>query len=66
MARNNSVKVLGEGQEGRFHNKSKHTRVELMDDGAPAVLDQSLVRGGVRLELAEESLWFHKSKKCKM
>ena len=63
VASSNSVEVLGEGREGRFNNETKHTSIELVDDCAPPILDllldQSLVRGGVRLELVEEVLWFH-------
>ena len=63
VASSNSVEVLGEGREGGFDNKTKHTSIELVNGCAPPILDllldQSLVRGGVRLELAEEVLWLH-------
>ena len=56
MAIDNSYKVLGEGREGRFHNQSEHTGIELVDDGATIVfdllIDQSLVWGSVGLKLA--------------
>ena len=58
-----SVIVLGEGGEGRLDDEGEHTRVEGVDDGATTVLnlllDQRLVLGGVRLDLAEESLGLH-------
>ena len=63
VAGNNSDKVLRETREGRFDNQSKHTSIELVDDGATTVLNfllyQSLVWGGVRLQFAEESFGFH-------
>ena len=58
-----SVVILGEGGEGRLDDEGENTRVEGVDDGATTVLnlllDQRLVLGGVRLDLAEESLGCH-------
>ena len=63
MARNHSLKVLGEGRESRFNHQGEHSRVKLVNDGAPLVFDlladQSLIWVGVRLNFAEEILGFH-------
>ena len=57
------VIVLGEGGEGGLDDEGEHTRVEGVDDSAATVLDhlldQRLVFGGVRLDLAKERLGFH-------
>ena len=57
VATNDSTKVLREAREGRFYHQSKHTSIELVDDGATTVLYfllyQGLVWGGVRLQFAE-------------